>query len=116
MCGSVVQRGRCADVLKQYGLDICTVRKCWEGVRDVCIPTSGDCGGCGGPCNNASDVSNVFLQPAAFGGPCGTLANTVGHEMAHACGVGPDVDSRDRSHMANRKKATEVGLACGDRR
>jgi hypothetical protein len=30
------------------------------------------------------------------------------HEMAHMCGIGPDV--RD---AVNRKKANDIGLACG---
>jgi RHS repeat-associated protein len=101
--------GACQALLNKYGLTKCFANKCNEVMHFVCIPKGQDCGGCGGPCNNLADYSKtIYLQPLAGSGLCGSLANTIAHEMAHMCGIGPDVND-----PVNNKKANDVGLGCG---
>lgn len=103
------QGGPCGQVLKKYGLDKCFAKKCKEPTKVICIPKEGSCGGCGGPCNSIGDYKNyIFLQPDAGSGLCGPLTNTWAHEMAHMCGIGPDVYNEE-----NAKKAYDVGATCG---
>lgn len=103
------QGGDCAKILKKYGLDKCFAKKCKEPTKVICIKKGEDCGGCGGPCNAIGDYTNyIFLQPMAGSGLCGPLTNTWAHEMAHMCGIGPDVFNEE-----NAKKAYGVGKTCG---
>jgi hypothetical protein len=61
-----------------------------------------------GPCNAISDYTKqIYLQPPAASSLCGSLAHTTAHEMAHMCGIGPDVFDE-----VNRKKANDIGFAC----
>jgi len=101
--------GSCQQMLSKYGLGKCFAEKCSKGLPIICIPEGKDCGGCGGPCGPLGLYKSfVYLQPKAGADICGALANTIAHEMAHMCGIGPDVYFPE-----NLKKANDVGLACG---
>ncbi len=101
--------GACQAILNKYGLSKCFAEKCSKGVPVICIPEGKDCGGCGGPCSPLGLYKNsVYLQSLAESDICGPVANTFAHEMAHMCGIGPDVNFPE-----NRKKANDVGIACG---
>jgi RHS repeat-associated protein len=113
VCRNTRLNGGCAAVLRRYGLYDCFRDKCGRtgggehspNVR--CIDPG--CDGCGGPCNNVSNVSQtIYLQPYAGSGLCGSLANTVAHEFGHMCGIGPDV-----FNAQNQRMADNVAAACG---
>ncbi len=104
-----IRGGDCQNVLRQYGLLPCFQQRCRTPLRVVCVNAAGSCGGCGGPCNNLSNVtSQIFLQNLAFAPICGNLADTVAHEMGHMCGIGADVGNNTNLQMAIR-----IGQACG---
>ena len=104
-----INNSDCQNVLREYGLFGCFQRRCTTPLPVTCIPPEGGCGGCGGPCNALSATTEgLFLQPLAFQPICDTLSDTVAHEMAHLCGIGPDVyDS------SNRIRAERIGRLCG---
>jgi RHS repeat-associated protein len=117
ICDSTRTNGRCASVLRRYGRYDCLRDRCGragggEGsIPVVCV--EGGCGGCGGPCNALSDPRQaIFLQPLAGSALCGSLSNTVAHELAHMCGVGPDVGS-DPGRQENQREANAIADACG---
>jgi RHS repeat-associated protein len=111
-CNNVAGDKRCRQVLSQYQLLDCFQKKCSSSISVVCVPKEGSCGGCAGPCNSVSDPTKaIFIQPNGFRGPCGSLTDTVAHEMGHMCGIGPDVGN-EPTRRDNRRKATDVGLAC----
>jgi RHS repeat-associated protein len=96
----------CRAMVKKYDMLFCFTQNCMTPIDVVCMERG--CGGCGGPCGIASDpTAHIFLQPDAFGEDCGPLQDTVAHEMAHMCGVGPDVHFPE-----NRLKADNIGAAC----
>jgi len=107
----------CREALRYFGppggLLPCVELKCATQVPVICVPPGQDCGGCGGPCNNLSDPTKaVYVQPTGFKGICGTLEDTIAHEMSHMCGIGPDTDPNDPAHMKNKRAAQTVGALC----
>ncbi|HJW96421.1 MAG TPA: RHS repeat-associated core domain-containing protein, partial [Thermoanaerobaculia bacterium] len=106
----------CKQVLEKYHLFGCFRDRCMDddGLPIRCIDEKGSCGGCAGPCNSVSDYTHaLYLQPAAGSSLCGSLDNTLAHEMAHMCGIGADVRDDDPTEMQNRRRAEEVAYACG---
>jgi RHS repeat-associated protein len=121
-CARVSQPGgECRAALQQYGVLDKYQSLCRNGFKIVCIKKGQDCGGCGGPCNPASllavQAGTVFLQSNASGGDCGSLANTIAHELAHSAGIGLDGLWRSiPAHAENLRKANDIAAKCAGQR
>ncbi len=101
--------GGCQATLRKYGLEGCVYRQCAGNISVICVQE--DCGECGGPCGGATYPGAIYIRPRAFTGQCGSLQDTVAHEIAHLCGIGFD-HCNDPKCDENRLRANNVGAAC----
>jgi RHS repeat-associated protein len=121
ICGSVAQpSGRCRQVLSQNNLLDGMQRQCREGIRVECT-SEFTCGEYRPPFFSRGPglirLSNMAVDGA---GRCGGdpdrhmdgPAQTLAHEMAHAAGVGVDMDRTYPPHERNWRLAEDVAYAC----